>query len=219
MPKKDFPFQIPEWAEAVTQALLRTLRERDPYTYGHCHRVARNAKMLAQAAGLNERDQTIVQHASLFHDLGKLGIPDSILLKPARLTAEEAAIMREHPLKSVEILTPLSKIPFFGSLIPGITHHHERIDGAGYPFGVKGEAIPLAARIILISDTFDAMTTHRPYRQGMSTEIAYRELKQFAGRQFDPHLVKVFLESHPHWGDFEEETTQEFVAANFRRVA
>lgn len=210
---------IPEWAFAVASTLLHALKERDPYTYGHCRRVARSARLLAGAAGLNERDQKIIEYASMFHDLGKMGIPDSILLKTGRLTEKEEAIMRSHSVKSTEILTPLAHIPFFRSTLPGIRHHHERVDGRGYPDGIGGEEIPLIARIILISDTFDAMTTTRPYRKGMMNEIAYKELRLFAGRQFDKHLVEIFLKAHPKWGQIEEEITEEFVATKFRRAA
>jgi HD-GYP domain-containing protein (c-di-GMP phosphodiesterase class II) len=104
-------------------------------------------------------------------------------------------------------------------MIPGIMHHHERMDGKGYPDGVMGEKIPLIARIILIADTFDAMTTTRPYRKGMAHEVAYKELKLFSGRQFDPRLVEVFLKAHPTWGEIDEEITEEFVARRFKRVA
>ena len=210
---------MPEWAKLLASALLNTIKERDPYTYGHCRRVAWNAKQLAQAAGLSERDQSIVEYASLFHDLGKLGISDQILLKPGRLTAEEAAIMRLHPVKSAEILEPLSKVSFFRSTLPGVRHHHERIDGRGYPDGLGGEKIPLIARVILIADTYDAMTTTRPYRQGMSPDIAYKELLQFAGRQFDPQLAKIFTQAHPSWKDPEEEITETFISARFKRAA
>jgi HD-GYP domain-containing protein (c-di-GMP phosphodiesterase class II) len=189
---------IPDWAYSVTETLLQALKERDPYTYGHCRRVAHNAKLLAEAAGLNEYEQRVVEFSSMFHDLGKIGIPDSILLKPGKLTIEEQAVIRYHPIKSVEILAPLKQVPFFKAIMPGIRHHHERMDGLGYPDGVFGENIPLSARIILISDTFDAMTSTRPYRKGLPIETAYKELKQFAGRQFDP---------------------QTFVASNFRKIA
>lgn len=210
---------IPDWANTVANTLLQALKERDPYTYGHCRRVARNARLLAEAAGLNEFEQRVVEFASIFHDLGKLGIPDNILLKPGRLTEREEAIMRAHPVKSAEIIQPLAQIPFFRSTLPGILHHHERMDGAGYPDGVMGENIPLTARIILIADTFDAMTTTRPYRKGMAFDIAYKELKQFAGRQFDLRLVQIFLKAHPKWGQIEEEITEEFVATRFKRAA
>ncbi len=210
---------IPEWAETVALTLLQAIRERDPYTYGHCRRVARNARLLAAAAGLNSYEQKVVEFASMFHDLGKIGIPDEVLLKPARLSAPEEAIMRQHPLKSAEIIAPLTHIPFFAATIPGIRCHHERIDGLGYPEGIKGDAIPLSARVILIADTFDAMTTSRPYRKGLATEIAYKELRTFSGKQFDSKLVQIFLKAHPKWERHEEEITEEFISATYRRAA
>jgi HD-GYP domain-containing protein (c-di-GMP phosphodiesterase class II) len=210
---------IPEWAQLLSRTLLRALRERDPYTYGHCLRVARNAKLLAAAAGLSKEEQLIVEFSSIFHDLGKIGIPDRVLLKNGPLTMDEEEIMRTHPVKSVDILQPLLKLPFFEALIPGIRFHHERIDGLGYPDGAKGNKIPLYARIILIADTFDAMTTTRPYRTGQAVERAYKELKQFSGRQFDAQLVKIFLKAHPTWGAIEEEITETFIASKFRRAA
>jgi len=128
-------------------------------------------------------------------------------------------VIRVHPIKSAEILQPLSLIPFFNDILPGVRHHHERLDGKGYPDRLTGDAIPVTARVILIADTFDAMTTTRPYRRGLTNEIAYRELKQFAGRQFDEQLVKTFCESHKGWGKYEEEITEEFVTLNFKRAA
>jgi HD-GYP domain-containing protein (c-di-GMP phosphodiesterase class II) len=210
---------IPDWAHSIAAALLQVLKERDPYTYGHCRRVARNARLLAEAAGLNKLQQHEVEFSSIFHDLGKIGIPDRILLKPGKLTQKEEEIMKTHPLKSEAMIQPLAGIPFFRSLLPGIRHHHERIDGRGYPDGCKGDEIPLNARIILIADTYDAMTTNRPYRKGLDHDIAYKELKQFSGRQFDPQLVKIFLQAHPHWGEVEEELTESFIATHFRRAA
>ncbi len=210
---------IPEWSEKVMLSLLVALKERDPYTYGHCRRVARNAALLAKSAGLNAYEQKVIEYASIFHDLGKIAIPDSILLKPGRLTFEEQSIIRVHPIKSVEILQPLSLIPFFKDILPGVRHHHERLDGKGYPDRIAGDDIPVSARVILIADTFDAMTTTRPYRQGLPNEAAYKELKQFAGRQFDTQLVKTFCDAHRTWGEYEEEITEEFVATNFKRAA
>ncbi len=210
---------IPEWAETLANSLLKALRERDPYTYGHCYRVARNSKLLAKSAGLSEKEQKIIEFSSLFHDLGKIGIPDRILLKPGKLTKEEETIMKTHPTKSAEIIEPLTMIPFFKSLIPGILYHHERIDGKGYPHGITGNRIPLMARVILIADTFDAITTNRPYRKSRGNEFAYKELKQFSGRQFDEKLVEIFVKAHPQWGDLEEEITESFVATHFKRAA
>jgi HD-GYP domain-containing protein (c-di-GMP phosphodiesterase class II) len=210
---------IPDWAEKVMLSLLAALKERDPYTYGHCRRVARNAVHLAQAAGMNAYEQKVIEYASIFHDLGKIAIPDAILLKPGRLSAEEQAVIRIHPIKSAEILQPLSLIPFFRDILPGVRHHHERLDGKGYPDRIAGDAIPVSARVILIADTFDAMTTTRPYRRGLPNEIAYRELRQFSGRQFDAQLVKTFCDAHRTWGEYDEEITEEFVTAHFKRAA
>lgn len=210
---------VPDWAEKVMLSLLAALKERDPYTYGHCRRVARNARLLGKAAGLNEYEQKVIEYASIFHDLGKIAIPDSILLKPGRLSAEEQAVIRVHPIKSAEILQPLSLIPFFRDILPGVRHHHERLDGKGYPDQIAGDEIPVSARVILIADTYDAMTTTRPYRRGLPNEIAYRELRQFSGRQFDAELVKVFCNAHRSWGDVDEEITEEFVSAHFKRAA
>ncbi len=211
--------QFPDFTFAIAESLLTALRERDPYTYGHCRRVARNARLLAKAAGLNEKQQRVIEYSSLFHDLGKMGIPDSILLKPGRLSQEEANIIREHPVKSVEILQPLAHNEFFKATLAGVLHHHERIDGLGYPHRLAGDQIPLDARVILIVDTFDAMTTTRPYRKGLPVETAIKELQNFAGRQFDTQLVKVFAESFKHWGDYEEEITEEFVTSKYKRAA
>jgi HD-GYP domain-containing protein (c-di-GMP phosphodiesterase class II) len=210
---------IPDYANAFMRSLLHALKERDPYTYGHCLRVANHSKKLAKAAGLNEFEQRVVEASSMFHDLGKIAIPDSILLKPGKLTPEEQAIIRIHPIKSAEILTPLSNIPFFRALQPGVMHHHERQDGRGYPHKLSGNDIPLTARIILISDTFDAMTTTRPYRKGLPIEMAMKELKQYAGRQFDEQLVQVFYDAYSSWEDLESEITEEYISSNFKRAA
>lgn len=203
--------EIPEWADLLVATLLETLRIRDPYTFGHCQRVGRYARLLAKATGLNESEQKLIELSGIFHDLGKIGIPDSILLKPNRLTPEEQEMMRTHPMKGADILQPLTQVPFFKGLIPGVRYHHERIDGYGYPDGIQGKDIPLSARIILIVDTFDAITTSRPYRQGSPDEFAYQELKLFSGRQFDSHLVGIFLQSHPYWDQIEKEITEGFL--------
>lgn len=192
--------------QPVIEALLQALKARDYYTYGHSQRVAQIARRLAQASGLSEDHQSIVEHASLFHDLGKIGIPDHILLKPAKLTHEEQEVMRLHPLKSIQIIEPLTHLPFFKAILPGISCHHERVDGLGYPSGLKGDEIPIDARIILIADTFDAMTTNRPYRNALPMEIAFRELQAHAGRQFDAELVQIFIEDLSSLQDEEKNT-------------
>lgn len=214
-PKTD----IPEWTFGLMRSLLQAIQQKDPYTYGHCHRVARLAGQLAAAAGLNEYEQHVVEAASLFHDLGKMAIPDKILLKPGRLTLEEAELMRTHPAKSVEIIKPLAGIDFFKATLPGIENHHERIDGLGYPHRIKGSQIPLHARLIIIVDTFDAMTSSRPYRKALTQETAFKELKTFAGRQFDAQLVKIFLEAYPKWAPYEAEITDQFLLPSYRKAA
>lgn len=194
---------IPDWTLATSQSIMNMVKAKDAETYTHCIRVSRGARLLAKAAGLGEFEQKIIEFAGLFHDIGKIAVPDSILLKPARLTDEEFAVMKTHPEKSVEILQPLAQVDFFRQLTPGVLYHHERFDGQGYPHKISGEKIPLEARVILIADTFDAMTATRSYRKGLPKETAYKELKDFGGRQFDPHLVKIFLQAHPTWNERE----------------
>lgn len=189
---------------SIIQALLQALRERDAYTYSHSIRVSRLARFLAQSAGLSSDHQQIIEISALLHDLGKIGIPDQILLKPAKLTPEEQDFMRLHPKKGIEILKPLSDFTLFQAIIPGILCHHERVDGLGYPFGLKEEEIPIDARIILIADTFDAVTTTRPYRQALSTEIAFQELQKYSGVQFDAELVRIFIEALPSWDEIKK---------------
>lgn len=192
-------YDIPSWSVEIAQNIMATVKLKDVDTFDHCVRVSRMAKLLASASGLNEFDARIVEYAGLFHDIGKVGVPDEILLKPSKLTDEEYQIMKSHPVLSVKILEPVSHLEFFGKTLPGVRFHHERFDGLGYPEGVKGEDIPLASRIILVVDTFDAMTWSRPYRKGLPAEVAYKELQDFAGRQFDPQLVRIFKAAHPHW--------------------
>lgn len=211
MPPSDGWESVPDWAILVAQSLLNAMKERDPYTFGHCQRVAKLSRFLAHKAGLSEGNQRIIEFASLFHDLGKLGVPDEILNKPGRLSREEERLIRIHPLKSAEIIRPLTAIPFFRSLIPGVIHHHERIDGRGYPYGLLGDQIPIHAKVLLIADTYDAMTTDRPYRRELPVDIAYKELRIFSGRQFDKHLVEIFLKSHQsEFDSYEVEEKQEF---------
>lgn len=175
------------------QALVKTLEVRDSYTYGHCMRVMEYSLLIGRGAGLSENDMTILERSAMFHDLGKVGTPDCVLLKPERLTKEEQKIMAEHPLKSAEIIDLIDE---FRVACPGVKHHHERFDGEGYPLGLSGNEIPLASRIILVADTFDAMTSNRPYRKALSIETAYDELRRFSGVQFDPKFVEIFLREH-----------------------
>lgn len=200
--------------DLALKSLLQALALKDPYTFDHCVRVGQMAGLLAKAVGLSRKEQIQCELAALFHDLGKIAVPDSILLKPAKLTAEEEAIMRKHPVQSVEILQSLGEVPLIASLLPGIRHHHEQPDGRGYPDGLKGDAIPLASKIILIVDTYDAITSARPYRGPRPPEVAYNELKRCSGTQFDEFLVHVFLREHPKWNlDTEDESLSSEISA------
>jgi HD-GYP domain-containing protein (c-di-GMP phosphodiesterase class II) len=175
------------------KALMRCLEERDAYTYGHSMRVMEYAMMIGRAAKLKGSDLKNLELSAMFHDMGKLGIPDCVLLKQGRLDAKEQAIIQKHPVKSGEIL---SIIDAFKNVATGARHHHERMDGEGYPDRLSGHQIPLVARIILVADTFDAMTSTRPYRKALPVEVAYAELELYSGSQFDPEFVKVFLQEH-----------------------
>lgn len=172
------------------RAIIAGLEEKDSYTHGHSIRVAEYSVMIAQEMGFTDHQIREVEISALFHDIGKIGIPDSILMKPARLTPAEFEIMKSHPVRSAQIM---EKISALRNLIPGIKHHHERYDGLGYPDGLRGEEIPLYARIILVADTFDAMTSTRPYRLALNKEIAISELQNCSGTQFDAPLVDAFV--------------------------
>lgn len=182
--------QYKDTCEMSVRAILHALDCKDHYTYGHSMRVAFFATTLGREWGLSDEELYDLELTALFHDIGKIGVPDSVLLKPSKLTDEEFDMMKSHPVKSAEILKgfePFEEIAKFAK------HHHERFDGRGYPDGLKEDEIPLFSRILLIADTFDAMTSSRPYRKGLSFQIAYDELNEFAGKQFDPELVTCFL--------------------------
>jgi HD-GYP domain-containing protein (c-di-GMP phosphodiesterase class II) len=171
------------------QALVQALEARDSYTKGHSDRVNRYSMAIGRALGLSQEELDILHDASLLHDIGKIGVYDRILLKPSGLSKEEFELMRSHPDLAAGILSSLT---FLKKHIPLIQHHHERQDGSGYPRGLKGEEIPLGARIIQVADTWDAMTSDRPYRRRMSTEAALKELEKSAGSQLDPQCVQAF---------------------------
>ncbi len=179
--------------EQTTQALMKCLEERDAYTYGHSMRVMEYASMIAKAAGLPGNDVHNVELAAMFHDLGKIGVADCVLLKPERLDSDEGRQIREHPVKSAGIV---HLIDAFHEVVGGVLHHHERFDGRGYPNRLSGEKIPLYSRVILVADTFDAMTSSRPYRRALPIEEAYAEIQRFSGTQFDPEFARIFLQEH-----------------------
>lgn len=165
------------------------LEAKDPHLKGHSARVSLYAGETAKAMGLSSSQVGVTRRAAILHDLGKLGVMDAILRKPGRLTAEEDALMRAHPASAVKILKPLR---FLAQESDGIEHHHERYDGKGYPDGLKGEDIPLVARIIAVADAFDAMTTARPYRQPIPLDQALQEIRRHARAQFDPTVSEAF---------------------------
>lgn len=203
---------IPDWANSTANALLISLKLHDNFTFYHCCRVGRSARRLAKAVGLSDYDQYRLEFSGLFHDIGKMGVSENILQKPGKLTDIEYGLMKAHPLKSAEIIEPLAEQnDFFKSLLPGIRSHHEKIDGRGYPFGLEGDQIPLAARIIAIVDTVDAMMNTRPYRRSMSVEEVRQELIKFSGKQFDSYLVKIYLEASRFWKHVAERDLEDYV--------
>jgi HD-GYP domain-containing protein (c-di-GMP phosphodiesterase class II) len=170
-------------------SLASALDARDRYTAGHSHRVSELSCATAAALGATARELDEIRIGALLHDIGKIGIADSVLQKPGKLTVEEFALIKQHPEIGRRIL---EGVHGFAPYLAAVELHHENWDGTGYPWGQSGEETPLAARIIHVSDAYDAMTTDRPYRGGMSHDRAISILREFAGRQFDPRVVEVF---------------------------
>jgi putative two-component system response regulator len=158
-----------ENAEVVLFSLALSIEARDPYTRGHCERLAEMSVMLGKKLALPEDHITALRRAGIVHDIGKVVVPDAILLKPGPLTPGEIAVMRKHPVVGERICAPLKSLHF---VLPIIRHHHEKRDGSGYPDGLSGEEIPLAARILQLADVYDALTTDRPYRTAVPSEVA-----------------------------------------------
>jgi cyclic di-GMP phosphodiesterase len=175
--------------EAI-KALASAVDAKDPHTARHSMRVSRLALILADAIDMPADDKRTLELAAWMHDVGKIGVPDYILTKPAALTSDELAIMRHHPVKGGEIVGQIGELAGVSDVI---RHHHERSDGGGYPDGLRGDAIPLASRIIVIADAYEAMTSNRSYRRGQGREHAFQELRRHRGSQFDPGLAEVFI--------------------------
>lgn len=171
----------------VLYSLVLSLEARDIYSAGHSMRVASLSKQIAMEMGLKKKMIEIINRAGLLHDIGKIGIPDNILLKPDRLNPEEFNKIKEHPLIGSSLLQTVHK--FYEKEIEIIEAHHERWDGLGYPRRLNGDIIPLGARILAAADTFDAMTSDRPYRKALSTDHALDEILRHSGTQFDPDIV------------------------------
>jgi len=175
---------------SVIQALAAAIDAKDSYTHGHSARVAKYAVAVAKELGLPPEEIDDIEAAAYLHDVGKIGIPEKILVKPSRLTEEEFKIIKTHPEISARILAP---VEFKSTVIPAVLHHHEHYNGRGYPDNLKGEQIPFEARIMAVADSYDAMTTNRPYRPPRDISWARQELARCAGSQFDPQIVKAFL--------------------------
>ncbi len=174
---------------STLKALTAALETRDLETHGHSERVVSYSLRLGREYGLNSEDMKSLEFGSLLHDIGKIGVPDSILRKPAKLTEEEWVRMREHPLHGQQILRG---IEFLQGASRVVAQHHEKWDGTGYPLGLRNEEIDICARIFAVADAFDAITSDRVYRRGKSYEAAAQELDDWAGRQFDPKVVEAF---------------------------
>jgi HD-GYP domain-containing protein (c-di-GMP phosphodiesterase class II) len=178
---------------AALQLVSRTVDEREEFTRGRSHRVAGYAAELAKRAGLSpEEVQQIADAASLI-DIGKIAISDAILKKPSALDIDERRVMETHPAIGECFVR---RMPGLAYTLPGILHHHERWDGSGYPSRLAGDKIPLMARILAIADSYDAMTSERPYRSSFSSSVALGLIEQAAGRQFDPELAALFVQIH-----------------------
>ncbi len=175
------------------KALASAIEARDRYTAGHTDRVYRIAKVIARELGWNNKQLIDLRTGSILHDIGKIGVPDSILNKPGKLTDEETEIMKKHPELGARIL---KGIPFLEPIIPYVISHHERYDGTGYPHGLSGEDIPLEGRVLAVADTFDAIMSDRPYRPSAKTEKAINELILYKGTQFDPVVVDAFINAY-----------------------
>ena len=172
------------------QTLRYTVEVKDPYTRGHSDRVSEFSVLIGKHLGLPEEQINTLKIGGLFHDIGKIGVPDSILLKESRLTDDEYSQIKNHPTIGSHIL---STATIFQDIIPIVKHHHERYDGKGYPSKLSGENIPYLARIVAIADTFDAMTSKRPYRDALPIEKVKEEFIKGMGTQFDPSLADLFL--------------------------
>ncbi len=186
-------FRLSE-SEGILFALAHAVEQRDHRTSGHCERLAFMSVALGMATGLDTRALLSLYRAGYLHDVGKAGIPDSILFKPASLTPEEWDVMRTHPERGETICRPLASL---APVLPLIRHHHERWDGSGYPDGLAGEEIPLGARLLQVADIYDALTTQRSYKPAYSPRFALRIIREETARGWhDPNVVDLFLRLH-----------------------
>jgi hypothetical protein len=183
------------YTEAIV-ALVSAVEARDRYTQGHSARVSQIAVLVGEAMRLPGASLRSLGRAGLIHDVGKLAVPDAILSKPGRLTTEEYEVVKEHPMRGFEVI---GRIASLREELPGVLHHHEWYDGTGYPHGLAGEEIPLAARILAVADVYDALISDRPYRGALSPDEALAHLQRMAGSQFDRAVVEAFARVEPAW--------------------
>jgi putative nucleotidyltransferase with HDIG domain len=176
--------------EGTVTALILTIDAKDHYTYNHSNRVAKMSSSLAKEMGVEEKIIKKIEHAASIHDIGKIGIDENILKKNGRLTPEEYGEIKKHPIIGVRIV---QSVPFLEDAIPVILYHHERYDGKGYPEGMKGNQIPVSARIVAVADAVDSMMSARPYRDALTMDKVLSELRDNAGAQFDPEIVNIIL--------------------------
>lgn len=185
--------ELRETFYGTAMALAESLEKRDPYTAGHTRRVSSYSVAAGLRLGLSRQELETLRLSAILHDVGKIGVRDRVLLKHASLDEEELEAMGNHPQYGAEILRHVRQLK---DVVPGVRSHHEKYDGTGYPDRLKGEEIPLYARIIAVADTFDAMTTDRPYRKALSFATAVEELHRCSGTQFDPRVVEVFCRAY-----------------------
>jgi len=195
-------------------ALAGAIDAKDTYTRGHSERVGVYASRIARELGLDREKIKRVYISGILHDVGKIGIPDAIITKPARLTAEEYEEIKRHPEIGARILEP---VQFLSEVVPCVRHHHEWFDGStsGYPDQLRGDQIPLPSRIILVADTIEAMTSNRPYRKGLPLDVVIRELHKYSGSQFDPAVVEALMKLLDDEGDEFIQTHQTFDISAF----
>jgi HD-GYP domain-containing protein (c-di-GMP phosphodiesterase class II) len=166
--------------------LAAAIDEKDPYTRGHSGRVAKYSVIIGEQMQMSESELDRLRISALLHDVGKIGVDDRVLKKPGSLTPEEFDLMKQHPVKGANIMRPVAQLR---EMLPGIELHHEHMDGRGYPYGLRGDQIPLMARIISVADTLDAMTTNRPYQSAMELNYALDKIRELSGTKFDPAVI------------------------------
>ncbi len=177
----------------AVRSLAAAIDAKDPYTRGHSERVSHYSEVIARTLGMSEKEVEVVRIGALMHDVGKIGIEDKVLGKAGPLTEEEYEIMKSHPVKGAVIIEPVRQLK---EMIPPMKHHHENLDGSGYPDGLKGDEIPAHAMIVSVADTFDAMTTNRPYQKAMEITYVFERMRSFIGKKFSPEIVEALITAY-----------------------